>query len=204
MQIISVCRKLQILVWLLNLTYHLRSIIRCVVLQILFPRKYKQYLVPQIGCNKVIAMLSFRTACAGLRPADSNGKFSKFWIYTGRARKKIPLLRNHSLKSTSQICMIRILVKSPTSKYFCEFFAVSHRNIGKFNFSKIPWLQYAREIAQIIKDSLHRSLKKMQLFVGVSYPLYIIAIGLKIFISRLKIDVVQFERGEMPLACCSV
>ena len=47
-------------------------------------------------------------------------------------------------------------------------------------------------IDQIIKDFLHRSLKKMRLFMGERYPLYhctLIAVGLKIFSICLKIDV---------------
>ena len=62
----------------------------------------------------------------------------------------------------------------------------------------------AYNLDQTIKDTLHRSKKKMQFFIGGRYPLHIIAMRLKIFSIRLKIDALTLERDETSIAYCSV
>ena len=57
-------------------------------------------------------------------------------MYTGWARKKFPLMKIHSIKSTSQIGMIQVLVKRRKIEVVFEFsgYFTSTRNIGKFIF----------------------------------------------------------------------
>ena len=81
--------------------------------------------------------------------------------------------------------MIPILVKAKRLKYFCDFSRclTSTTNIGKFNSTKISWLQndwkIASNIDQSINDSSHRILKEMQLLMDERYPLYINCHGIE-------------------------
>ena len=142
-----------------------------------------------------------------------------FWLtrfglkchYTGWGRKKFPHLKIHNTKTTSRIWIIQILVKSRKIKVFLWFCRcpTSTTNVGKFNFTKILWLQndwkMAQNIDQCINDCSQRIMKEMQLLMGERYPLCINCHGIEnrsyLFASRCLITL---EGGETPIAYCSV
>ena len=91
--------------------------------------------------------------------------------------------------------MIQVLFESQKIKVLAFFHCLTRaRSIGKFYFIKISWLQndskIAKNIDQIKKDSWHRSIQKMQSFMGERYPLDIFSHGTENFSICLKIGVV--------------
>ena len=64
-----------------------------------------------------------------MQAAQEKPRFFYAGFYcTGWARKKFPLMKTYNIKSTSQIWMIQILVKSQKIEVFLRFFCLSYKH----------------------------------------------------------------------------